>query len=86
MITIFIVYKWRLSGISFKEKTCLFTSLLRFLVYRLFTWCICQCFVDVIDCRLIETKKKRKKKEIAVKIIFITDQVRNAAQVCECCS
>ena len=60
-----------------QRKTCLFTSLLHFLVYRLFTWCTCQCFVDVIDCRLIETKKKEKK--IAVKIIFITDQVRNAA-------
>ena len=82
MITIFIVYKWRLSGISFKEKTCLFTSLLHFLVYRLFTWCTCQCFVDVIDCRLIEKKTNKqtnKKKEIAVEIIFITDQVRNAA-------
>ena len=62
-----------------ERKTCLFTSLLHFLVYRLFTRCNCQCFVDVIDCRLIETKKKPKKKGIAIKIIFITDQVRNAA-------
>ena len=65
-----------------QRKTCLFTSLLHFLVYRLFTWCTCQCFVDVIDCRLIEKKTNKqtnKKKEIAVEIIFITDQVRNAA-------
>ena len=63
---------------SLEKKTCLFTSLLHFLVYRLFAWCTCQCFVVVIDCRLIETRKK-KEKEIAVKIIFITDLVRNFA-------
>ena len=55
---------------SWKKKTCLFTSLLHFLVYRLFA----------------RLRRKKKEKEIAVKIIFITDLVRNFALICECCS
>ena len=51
----------------FHRKTCLFTSLLHFLVYRLFTWCTCQCFFDVIDCRLIETKKQQQKKKLLLR-------------------
>ena len=79
MITIFIVYKWRLSEISLKENLFIYFTF-AFLLYRLFSWCICQGFVVILDRRLIETKKQQKnKKEIAVEIIFITDQVRYAA-------